>query len=144
MEIIREILNATPINNSLDARKYLDEFKNQDREFFAVIGLDTQRRPTYREIAHMGTLNKTLIHPREIFKKAIITSSDSIIVAHNHPSGSLVPSDEDKRVLNKLKAAAEILGIDLLDSIIIAEGGYHSMCDNDEIWEEERGGEIYA
>jgi len=129
MEIIREINTKYKIKDPKDVYKYLDEFKNQDREMFIVIGLDTDNKPCYREINSMGTLNSSLIHPREVFKKAIIMSCNSIIIAHNHPSGNIEPSEEDIQITNKLKQAGEIIGIKLLDHIIITKGDYKSIID---------------
>jgi len=127
MKIIRELTGDYTINNAKDVYKYLEEFKNQDREHFIVIGLDSKNKPCYREIVHIGTLNKTVIHPREVFKKAIMMSSNSLIIAHNHPSGDTVPSQEDIKVTNDLKKCGEILQINLLDHIIIGKDSYKSI-----------------
>lgn len=121
MELIREIDNSTKITSYKDVVNYLDEFKNQDREMLIVLGLDTRNKPVYREIVSVGTLNSTLIHPREVFKKAIIMSCNSIVVAHNHPSGDPEPSDDDKEITRQLKQAGEILDIKLLDHVIIGK-----------------------
>lgn len=129
MKIIRELTGDYTINNAKDVYKYLEEFKNQDREHFIVIGLDSKNKPCYREIVHIGTLNKTVIHPREVFKKAIMMSSNSLIIAHNHPSGDTVPSQEDIKVTNDLKKCGEILQINLLDHIIIGKDSYKSIID---------------
>jgi len=127
MKIIRELTGDYTINNAKDVYKYLEEFKNQDREHFIVIGLDSKNKPCYREIVHIGTLNKTVIHPREVFKKAIMMSSNSLIIAHNHPSGDTAPSQEDIKVTNDLKKCGEILQINLLDHIIIGKDSYKSI-----------------
>jgi DNA repair protein RadC len=126
MLIIREIKNADPINTPKSVFKYLTEFKHENREYFIVIGLDTKNKPTYREINSIGTLNSSLIHPREVFKKAIIMSCNSIIIAHNHPSGDITPSDEDFKITKKLKEIGEIIGIKVLDHIIIAKNNFYS------------------
>lgn len=126
MEIMRE-LEGEPINNGDDVYKYLKEFENEDREYFIVIGLDTKNKPCFREIAHIGTLNSTIIHPREVFKKAIVMGCNSIIVAHNHPSGNLEASPEDLEVTRILREAGEILQIKVLDSLIITKGGYNQI-----------------
>jgi len=127
MEIIREIQNSKPIKIASDAYNYLEEFKNQDREHFIVIGLDSKNKPIYREIAHIGTLNSTIMHPREVFKKAIIMSCNRIIVAHNHPSGDLEPSEEDIEITERLKDAGTLLGIEVLDHLIIGKNDYKSI-----------------
>jgi len=71
------------------------------------------------EVVSIGTLNSALVHPREVFKGAIINSANSIILAHNHPSGDPSPSNEDKEITNRLVEAGEIIGISVLDHIVI-------------------------
>lgn len=126
MEIIREI-EGEPITNASEAYNYLEEFKNQDREHFIVIGLDTKNKPCYREIVSIGTLNASIIHPREVFKKAIMMSCNTILIAHNHPSGSLEASQEDEEITERLKQAGDILTIKVLDHIIIGKDGFKSI-----------------
>ena len=130
MNLIREINDGQIIKNQEDTRKYLSEFKNEDREFFIVLGLDTQNKVLYREVVAIGTLNKTIIHPREVFKTAITKSVHSIIIAHNHPSGTTNPSKEDQDMTKKLKACGELLDIKLLDSIIITSKEHNSIINN--------------
>jgi len=127
MEIIREIKNAPSLNQAEQVYNYLDEFKNQDREMFIVIGLDTKNKPCYREIAHIGVLNAVQIGMKEVFKKAILMSCNSIIVAHNHPSNKLEPSDDDLRITEQIKNAGKIIGIELLDHLIITDKAYKSI-----------------
>lgn len=119
MNLIREINEGITINNKEDSLKYIEEFKNQDREHFIVLGLDTRNKVIYREIVSIGGLNYCSIHPREVFKKAILCSANSIIIAHNHPSGDLNPSKEDKLITKNIKKAGELLNIKLIDSLII-------------------------
>ena len=121
MEIIREIDDNVVIKKSDDVKRYLQEFIKEDREYLIVLGLDSKNKVLYREIAGIGTLNTALIHPREVYKKAIITSANSIIIAHNHPSGDTTPSKEDIHTKKELKKAGKIIGIPLLDFIIIGK-----------------------
>jgi DNA repair protein RadC len=74
----------------------------------------------------MGTLNKTIVHPREIFKKAIVMSCNSIIIAHNHPSDNPEPSREDKKITFDLRKAGELLDIPVVDHIIIGKDTHYS------------------
>jgi DNA repair protein RadC len=128
MELIREINDDIHINNAeMVYKNYLQEFGNQDREFFIVLGLDTRNKVIYREVASIGTLNSNLVSVREVFKKAIMMSSIGIILAHNHPSQDLEPSKEDIEVTKSLKEAGEILGIKVLDHIIINKDNYKSI-----------------
>jgi len=133
MELIREINDNYKVSNAKDVYTYLDEFKNQDREMFIIIGLDSNNKPTYREINSIGTLNSSLVHPREVFKKAIIMSCNSIIIAHNHPSGNIQPSKEDKKITQTLVKAGELLQIKILDHIIIGSKEYYSFSENNEL-----------
>lgn len=126
MRVIREINEDYKIENLQSCTKYLDEFKNEDREHFIVLGLDSKNKVIYREITHIGTLNSCIVHPREVFKKAIIMSSNAIIIAHNHPGGSKEASPEDISVAQSLIKAGEILNIKVLDSIIITRDGLTS------------------
>lgn len=102
----------------------------RDREVLAVIGLDTKSQVTYFEIAHIGTLSQSHIHPREIFKSSILTNSAAIIMAHNHPSGDVSPSDADRIATNKMISAGDMIGIQVIDHIIIAEDKYYSIKEN--------------
>jgi DNA repair protein RadC len=125
MEVIREINENVNFKSAKDVYAYLDEFKNQDREFFIVIGLDNKNKPVYREIANIGTINSTLVSATTTFRKAVLMNCNSIIIAHNHPSGDVAPSKEDKQVYEELKKAGDILKIKVLDSIIIGINNYY-------------------
>ena len=126
MNLIREINDNYKINQPGDIKKYIDEFKNEDREFIIILGLDTQNKVMYRDVVSIGTLNSAVVHPREVFKSAVMKSANSIIFVHNHPSGDTKPSKEDISVKNSLKNAGEILGIKLLDCIIISGDNINS------------------
>lgn len=114
-----------PVISSPDeAYTQLDYLKSKKQECFAVLTLDGANRLIDNLVVFQGTLNQSLIHPREIFAKAIEDRAASIILAHNHPSGNPEPSEEDKRVTKKLKEAGNLLGIDVLDHLIITNQGY--------------------
>ena len=130
MEIVREIKEKVNLSNPKNVLKYLEEFRNQDREYFIVIGLDSKNQALYREINTIGTLNQSLIHPREVFKKAIMMNCSSIIVAHNHPSGDSEPSYEDKKVTDILRKAGELVGIKVLDHLILGEKTNYSFSEH--------------
>ena len=124
MKLIKEQKAEYVIKCANDVYRYLKEFKNEDREYFIVLGLNTKNKVLYREIVHIGTLNGSIIHPRETFKKAIIMSCNSIIIAHNHPSGDTAPSEEDIKITKTMKKAGELLQIKVLDHIIIGDEYY--------------------
>ncbi|WP_332236837.1 JAB domain-containing protein [Sporolactobacillus sp. KGMB 08714] len=98
----------------------------RDREYFIVVSLDTKNQPMSVNICHIGNLNFSIVHPREVFKAAILSNSCSIIVAHNHPSGIVEPSQEDKEITKRLVSAGNIIGIEVLDHIIISDDKYLS------------------
>lgn len=100
----------------------------QEREHFWTIGLNTKNVIQYVELVHLGSLNASLVHPREVFRLAVLKGANSIVVGHNHPSGDLTPSREDIAVTQRLDSAANILGITLADHVIIGNGndGYSS------------------
>ena len=99
---------------------------NLDRENFVVVLLNTKNEVIETPTVSIGTLGASLVHPREVFKPAIRASAASVILAHNHPSGKVEPSREDREVTRRLGEAAGILGIEMLDHVIVGDG-YFSM-----------------
>lgn len=97
------------------------------KEHFVLVSLDTRNQILGVDTVSIGTLNASLVHPRELFELAIRRHAASVVIAHNHPSGDTQPSDEDLRVTVKLQEAGKILGIQLLDHIIIGEESYFSL-----------------
>jgi len=97
-----------------------------DREHFVVLHLDGKNRIIAKETVSIGSLNQSIVHPREVFKAAVHNGSAAIICVHNHPSGDPAPSNEDKSITSRLCAASEILGIKILDHIIIGQDSYCS------------------
>jgi DNA repair protein RadC len=91
-----------------------------------VFFLDTRNQEIKREIVSIGTLNYNLVHPREVFEPAVKNLAASVIVAHNHPSGCLEPSDEDLSLTKRLAQAGKLLGIELLDHVIVTREGFMS------------------
>jgi DNA repair protein RadC len=99
---------------------------DQPTEVFAMLCLSTKHRIiAYHEVSR-GTLDSTLVHPREVFKAALLANAAAIIVSHNHPSGDPSPTIDDIDVTRRLVAAGEILGILLLDHIVVGDGRYFS------------------
>lgn len=94
---------------------------NRDREVFAMACMDTKMRITALNIISIGSLNTSLVHPREVFKAAILANADGIMLCHNHPSGNPKPSDEDKKMTNRLIDAGKLLGIKIYDHLILGE-----------------------
>lgn len=104
----------------------MDEMQYLKQECFKIIMLDTKNKVIKVEEITRGTLNSSLVHPREVFVKAIKQHAAAIILAHNHPSGDTQPSAEDKSITRRLVDAGELIGISVLDHIIIGRGTYIS------------------
>jgi DNA repair protein RadC len=100
---------------------------NKDQEHCVVLTLNGAREPISMNITAIGLVNRCLVHPRETFRQAIKDNASTIIFAHNHPSGALDFSEEDRSVAKRLKECGELLGIGLLDSIVVSKKGYASM-----------------
>jgi DNA repair protein RadC len=100
---------------------------DSDREVVALMSLSTKNQINSLSIVSMGSLYSSIVHPREIFKVAILSNAASIIIAHNHPSGDSTPSREDIDMTNRLKECGKLLGIELLDHIIIGDNNYTSL-----------------
>lgn len=98
-----------------------------DREHFLVVSLDTKNQPVSVNVCHIGSLNASLVHPREVLKVAILSNAAAVMVGHNHPSGNTEPSREDIEVTKRLKEACELMGIHLLDHLIIGDETYLSL-----------------
>ena len=119
------------IETPFDAYVLLKNFlEDSDREKLLVVCLDTKNQPINICTVSVGTLNSSLVHPREVFKTAILSNSNQIMLAHNHPTGISAPSNEDKAMTSRIKDAGVILGIELIDHIIIGSNEYFSFKEN--------------
>jgi len=103
------------------------DIRDKKKEFFVVFYLDVKSQVLERKIVSVGSLDSSIVHPREVFEFAIRTNSAQIVVAHNHPSGNLDPSDADFAVTKRLVHAGEILGIELLDHVIVTSKSSFSL-----------------
>ena len=100
--------------------------KDKAKEHFKLILLNTRNKIIRIGTISVGTLNASLVHPREVFKEALVHNAFSVILAHNHPSGDCEPSEEDIRITKRLRDAGKIMGVEVLDHIIVTTGGYFS------------------
>jgi len=100
---------------------------DRDKEHFWVFHLDCRNKIKLVELVSLGTLNSSLVHPREVFTRAVGGRSAQIIVCHNHPSGECVPSDEDIEITRRLVKAGTLLGIELIDHLVVTATGYTSL-----------------
>lgn len=113
-------------NEAVDLLRSLLE--DCDREKLIVCCLNLKNEPTDISTVSVGSLNSSIVHPREVFKIAIMSNSASIIVAHNHPSGNVEPSKEDINITKRIKESGKILGIEMIDHIIIgSNNNYKSL-----------------
>lgn len=108
------------------AEVLMEDMRYLKQEFFKIILLNTKNRIISIDNVTIGTLDASLVHPREVFKRAISKSSSNIILVHNHPSGDPTPSEADKKITRRLLDAGEIIGIKVIDHIIIGNGKYLS------------------
>ena len=115
------LYSAEKIKSPEDALRVIaDELATYDREVFAILNLKSNGQPINSNICSVGTLDSSMVSPREVFKSTILSNSAAFIAIHNHPSGSLSPSQEDKDVTKRLLSCSELLGIKMLDHIIVA------------------------
>ncbi|MGH4049994.1 MAG: JAB domain-containing protein [Clostridium sp.] len=116
---------TTPSQAAEIARQFLEE---SDREKLIAICLDTKNQPVSISVISIGSLNSSIVHPREVYKIALLSNAASIILCHNHPSGDTTASKEDISITKRLKECGELIGISLIDHIIItSEGKYCSL-----------------
>ncbi len=118
------------ISDASDAYSALSRYVSKSKEHFFVLTLDAKHSVIRTLIISIGLVNKTIVHPREVFRPAIKDNACAIIIAHNHPSGSLDPSHEDKELTTRLVKAGELLGIPVLDQLIISKKGYLSFLES--------------
>lgn len=104
----------------------LKEYGSKKQEYFLAMTLDGASHIIETRVISIGTLNQSLVHPREVFADAVSDRAAGIIIAHNHPSGQLIASHEDRSVTKRLKEAGELMGIELLDHVILTREGYLS------------------
>lgn len=110
-----------------DVWDLLRDVRDSRKEHFVVFYLDPKTKEISREIVSIGSLNNSLVHPREVFEPAVKHLAAYVIIAHNHPSGDLTPSEEDLEITKDLAIAGKILGINLIDHVIVSKKGYLSL-----------------
>lgn len=124
----QQLMSDTAISGPNDAAKlvanYLTDF---DREVFCAVHLTSKGKPINMNIVSIGELTYTLVHPREVFKAALLSNAASVILLHNHPSGDPIPSSEDLKLTKTLEEAGELLSIEVLDHVVVGNGTYYSI-----------------
>lgn len=114
------------LDSPLKAAERLFWMRAKKQEHFAALYLNARHQAVKQETIFIGTLSSSLVHPREVFAPALETRAAAVIVAHNHPSGDPRPSAEDRDATRRLRRAGELLGVELLDHLVIAEKGLYS------------------
>jgi DNA repair protein RadC len=131
LKLIKEsclLYKERSVRSPEDGYRLLKTFlEDKDREHFIVVSLDTKNQPVSINICHIGSLNASIVHPREVMKSAILSNAASILVGHNHPSGKVEPSREDIEVTRRLVEAGKVIGIDVIDHIIVGDENYTSL-----------------
>jgi DNA repair protein RadC len=124
-----ERLTSTRAAIEYCARHFSRLVEDGCQEEFHIVTLDTKLQPISRHQITVGTLDASLVHPREVFRAAIRDAASSIVLVHNHPSGDPTPSREDRAVTDRLKRAGELIGISVIDHIVVAASGCVSLAE---------------
>jgi DNA repair protein RadC len=114
------------ITNPSDAYPLVRHYADRRQERFICVSLNGAHETLGIRVVTVGLVNRTIVHPREVFAEPIVDRASSILVAHNHPSGRLEPSEEDAEITRRLKTAGDLLGIVLLDHLIFSDTAYYS------------------
>lgn len=116
------------ITSPEDATDIMKSFiGNSDREHLILICMNSKNEPTHIQTLSIGSINQSIIHPREVFKTAILSNANSIMIGDNHPSGDVTPSPEDVNVTERLMLISEMMGILFYDHIVFSESHTHSI-----------------
>ena len=116
-----------------DVLPLIQHYADRKQEHFLCVSINGANEVMSVRIVSIGLINKSHVHPREVFADVISERASAVIVAHNHPHGGLVPSNEDRKITKQLKEAAKILGLSFLDHIIFNTKGYYSFAEKDEL-----------
>ena len=121
---VKEIATGEPIRSPQDVASFVAENMEEealvDRECFWILHLNARNQVIEKELTAIGCVNACLVRPADVMRKAVINGTVAVIAVHNHPSGNAEPSQEDHQITERLKNSCEILGIQLLDSVVIA------------------------
>lgn len=130
---INSINNIKFTNCEIVYKYYKNILEDKKQEYFYCIYLDNSKKIIKDKLLYIGTINYSVVHPREVFKEAYLLSASAIICVHNHPSGNVLPSRPDLELTKNLISAGNLLGIKVLDHIIIGNNNYYSFLENNDI-----------
>lgn len=126
IKILGEVCSPLKVANFFQS-----ELKHNNKEQFIAVFLNTKNKITSYEVISVGSLSASIVHPREVFNRAIKKSAASIILVHNHPSGNPKPSNEDIKITERLTKVGEVVGIKILDHLIVSGENYYSFKEMD-------------
>lgn len=130
---VDNIINVKMNNSEVVYKFYKEKIGNKKQEYFYCVYLDTNKRIINEKLLFIGTVNYSLVHPREVFKEAYLLGASAIICVHNHPGGNPIPSKQDYEITNNLIQVGNLLGIKVVDHIIICKNNYYSFLENNDI-----------
>lgn len=124
-------INSVKFNNpKVIYEYYKNKLGSKKQEYFYCVYLDSSKKIILEKLLFIGTINQSIVHPREVFKEAYLCDATSIVCLHNHPSGNVLPSREDIEITNKLIEIGSLFGIVITDHIIITKNKYYSLYEN--------------
>lgn len=129
----KEIKNQKLVSSDMVYQYYKLKIGNKKQEYFYVVYLDNAKNIIRDKLLFIGTINYSVVHPREVFKEAYLLSASAIICVHNHPSGNIYPSREDLEITKRLEEIGILMGIKVLDHLIIGNDTYYSFLENKDI-----------
>lgn len=130
---VKPIIGAKFTNSKIVYDYYRKALASKKQEHFIAVYLDSSKRIIKEKVLFIGTLNQSLVHPREVFKEAYMVSASSFICVHNHPSGNILPSKADLDITHNLKETSKFMGVPLVDHIIVGPDNYYSFFENGDI-----------
>lgn len=130
IDALMEVAEPKPIHKPTDLESIFKRWRAKPREHFIVVTLNGNHAPINTHVVSVGLVNRALVHPREVFRPAIIDNAVAVIVAHNHPSGNVNPSDEDRDITQRLVEAGKNLGITVLDHIVLTRRTSYSFLEH--------------
>lgn len=123
----RELGTRPVLSAPADVLPLLADIRDQKKEFFLCIYLNARNQLIHKEVVSIGSLSASIVHPREVFRIAVARTAASVILAHNHPSGDVTPSQDDIQLTRRLRDAGQLMGIQVLDHVIISAMDYLSL-----------------
>ena len=132
--LLRGRRDRQQVMSARDVAEFLvPQFGSRPVEQFGVVLLDTKHRILRTSVLSVGTLDASIVHPREVFRAAASAGASALVLFHNHPSGDPTPSGDDVELTRRMIRAGELMGITVLDHVIVAENRFHSMKDRDDL-----------